>query len=847
MKGLMLCLVVLAWAGAVGAETIVVRSGEHDAFSRLVLKPDIVTDWSLGRTSAGYELRFVRDDIALDLSRIFDFIPKNRLLSVTAGQASLTLEVAEGTHAIAFQTPAGAVVIDVTDGAPPEQSPFELPLDVAQADKAALEESGGDGATPDIVPEVETADGQTDVPMGGVAILPKAAMPDAAAPLASYRPDIPPDPRLAVYWKAPADVQAQGEGDAALPELEAPDATAQDLRPQVASVVPILPDPRVSEAEAQLLVQLGRAATQGLIEPARITPHVARSMGSDGHVQQPAAPEPGGVATATGTHGTSEGSGAAPPLPDPQDALNVHAETSIDRDTVFRTPRTSVNADGGACLSDEDIAIGSWGDARDFTIQMSEARLSLVGEFDIPDPKIAANLSRLYLYFGFGAEARITLQAFDIMPKDAELLFDIAMILDAGQTSPDSPLVTMADCDTAAAMWAVLARPQLDPGETVNHGAVLRTFSGLPLHLRRQFGPLLSDRFLGAGAPDTARAIRDAIARAPGEHGAAVTMIDAQLDLAEGNARSAEVLLDEVVAGNGATSPEALILAIQSRLDRGATVTPKMIETAGALAFEHRKAADGPDLSRVHILALGTGGAFGDAFSALDRWRDSGPARLQQETTVELFSLLSRPEAAPVFLQTYFANKALVDPIATPTELRMSLADRLLEEGFSEEARRIAGAQASQTETGRLFLARTALAEFDGASALRHIAGLQGRSAMRIRAQALGLLGRHAEAADAYLVAAAVDEAAAQAWQAGDWPRVADLGSAPQKEALAQFGFIPGEDAIPDDPAPPAAEVQAPGPGTLAQDAALLEDSRATRRVLDALLLSSTPIAPPNG
>lgn len=821
-------LIWLCLARVAGAETATVRSGEHDGFTRLVIRLEPATRWVLGRGEGGYELRLQRLDVDLDASRVFDLIPRSRISEVAApeGGSALRISVAEGNHATAFQTPAGAIVIDVASGPPPEGSPFEEPVGdgAFQSDPAAETP-----VAPDPEARVEAGAATSREPgapaatPGGIAFLPNVA------PRVSYSPESGPDPLLPVYWK-----DSFGPETRAVPEVP---ASGEDPTDAAKIGPPGHFDPRVAEAEAHLLMQLGRAASQGLIEPAQPSRRAPRPPEpAHGEAVAGVAPEAGHPENPPQRPDLHHAGPASRGESEAGPQQSVHAETSIDRESLSRPGRAPVTAEGEPCLGSADLAISDWADERPFVIQLAEARNALVGEFDISAPDAVEKLARLYLHFGFGAEAKSVLRAFGVFPKDASILDEIATILDDSRGSEEGPFAAMTDCDSAAALWAVLALPRLEPGRTVNHRAVLRTFSGLPLHLRRQLGIELSNRFLAIGEADVARGVRDAIARAPGEHGAAVSMIDAQLDLAEGDAEAAEHLLDAVVAEDGSMTPKAVILAIQSRLDRGATVEPRLLEAAAVLAFEHRKAADGPELSRVHILALATEGSFDEAFLELDRWSRSGDKRLQAETTIELFSLLAQPEAEPVFLRHYFSNRDMLDAAAAPGALRMAISERLLDQGFTDEARRVAGPGAQETETGRLFLARAALADDDPAAALWQLAGMNGAAATRLRGDALGRLGRHEEAAAAYLAADVPGQAGPEAWRAGDWAQVATLGSKAQRAAVEWFGLAAGAE----ERSAESLEAEAPGTsvaeGPLARGRALLDDSRAARATLEALL-----------
>lgn len=208
----LILLIFLAGPGL--AETVVVRSGEHADFSRLVVPLERPSEWSLGRTGEGYELRLKRADVKFDLSRVFDLIPKTRLtaVSVLPNDTGLRLSLQGKTHARAFELRPGIVVIDIASGAAPPNSPFERGLT------------------------------DRDETLSGLAPNPASALGD-------------PDPRLALYWRRMA-------ADMPSDNIE---AVAPGIAPDIA--VASGSSARITEAEQGLLFQLGRAASQGVVTP----------------------------------------------------------------------------------------------------------------------------------------------------------------------------------------------------------------------------------------------------------------------------------------------------------------------------------------------------------------------------------------------------------------------------------------------------------------------------------------------------------------------------------------------------------------------------------------------------
>lgn len=115
------CLAVVAAVviGPASAEPIVVRSGEHAEFTRFVVPLPAPVRWHLDRQGERYFL-----DIAsapeLDISRVFDLIPKTRVSSVARAPRGIALTLACNCHALAREMRPGLIVIDVADGPGPD-------------------------------------------------------------------------------------------------------------------------------------------------------------------------------------------------------------------------------------------------------------------------------------------------------------------------------------------------------------------------------------------------------------------------------------------------------------------------------------------------------------------------------------------------------------------------------------------------------------------------------------------------------------------------------------------------------------------------------------------------------
>ena len=109
---------------------VVVKTGEHGPFTRLVLQFNGKQDVAFGRTANGYEVAIRKGNPTYDLTRVFQLIGRQRLKSIWADPRSgnLMLGVGCACHAVMEVAANGLIIIDIHDGAAPFASSFEVSL-----------------------------------------------------------------------------------------------------------------------------------------------------------------------------------------------------------------------------------------------------------------------------------------------------------------------------------------------------------------------------------------------------------------------------------------------------------------------------------------------------------------------------------------------------------------------------------------------------------------------------------------------------------------------------------------------------------------------------------------------
>lgn len=622
--------VLLLVAGPASAQSAKVISGDHDDFSRLVVELPAASDWQVGRTSDGYALAVNDAPDGYDLSGVFDLIRRDRLamVSVDAQTGNLQLGLACACHVIPFEFRPGVIVIDIRDGAPPEGSSFELPLDTRakavatpEADPAAADDSAG-----------ATAIAKADPDPPEVAQDAAPARPSpwvfSTPPVADRFPDASADKEQDLgQWPALKDALAAG--------VEMGPVTPRNLSAPTAPMASLRDD---------LLMQISRGAARGVVD---LAPAAPRSQEAD----------------------TNPGSaGFAQVAIDPIAGMSA---TTID------DPASSLTPEGANCIGDDRLGIVDWGRDGPVAAQVSALTAGIVGEFDAVNPDALAKAVKLALHLGFGVEAGRMIEVFPAaeLAAEAPVWASMGRIID-GYPDPTGAFADMQTCDSAAALWAVLAVEHVLGGDQTNTDAVLRSFSALPLHLRLALGPSLAQKFLEVDRSDVAQAIGGAIARAPEGAGHEADLISAKLDMASGDHEDAAALAQEVIDDAGPAVPEAMLALVGAALAQDKPVDNETTDALAAIVRENQGAPLEGDLTEMLILALASQGNADAAFALLPK---------QPQIQGELWRVL-----AAMGTDDDLLKHAVLEPDAVPAEVspdtRTKLAERLRGLGFTPEA-----------------------------------------------------------------------------------------------------------------------------------------------------------------
>lgn len=712
------------------AQVVTLRSGQHADFTRLVVTMSEPKSWDFGRTTGGYAFRIRSDDARYDLSTVFTKIPRDRLSAARVDDETgiLHLDIACECHAVAAPFRPGIIVIDLLDGPPPPQSPFEV----------ALHDPG-------------------------------QALPVLAAAQSVVRP-----------VRRPRNFTETAP--LVIPNLQP--LTQQNL-PTIPPYKLVERDQQISALQGQLLKEFSSGVAAGIVSAGQPIPRRTAPL-------EPSVLE-------------------GPRILPIEGAANIAPTTASDPEQLrIREGDNAVapNAEGARCVAPDMLNIASWGDLEDPYAQLAIARASIIGEFDRFDSHNLKTLLKLYIFYGFGAEARQLAGQISIERHDLGLFRALADIIDEAVTG--EYFEGMATCDGPSALWSMLENPSR-PVNSLSTSSIVNAFSELPLWHRQALGPKLADKLLATGENEAARAISESIRRAAGQGDHSVALIAARLELSATPTVSADYALDEIVQSSSPHAGAALSLLLESKIERGEEIDLTQVLALEAIAHEEKHTPLGPSFRRTIARSLAAADEGARAFSDY--------AAQAPHLYPELWEILAEKGSALTV-----ATLAIAPPAGSLKEVspktRRAIAERLLDAGFPDAG--LGWIEGSPGIEEDLLRAQAALMVRDGRSALRAVAGKQDQFANRIRAEAHELLGDFSQAHEAWNGLGDDPKALRALYLDRDWPALQRSVGAAYSEALPHLNPTAFEPAL----------------GELAQARGYLEASIVSRSSITGALAS---------
>jgi hypothetical protein len=466
------------------------------------------------------------------------------------------------------------------------------------------------------------------------------------------------------------------------------------------------------------------------------------------------------------------------------------------------------------CLSAELFQISTWGDDRAFHEQASALAETLAGEFGEEPREAQENLARLYIHFGFGAEARLVLAANPSSSQSRIILTELAGIVD-DYDGEYPAILAQESCNTPGALWAFMLRPTVQ--EESDRNQLIQHFYALPQPLRNQISPRLARGFLDIGDPAAASHLLHTANNqdAGSTHEAQTT----RALIAEGfdDAEEALAVLSNEADDSVRTTPQSLIRLIELQLEQGTTPSEANLLLVGALRQEHRDTPVAQDLANIEAVGRMAAAQYQVALDLMQNREDIQAL----EIIDKIYEKIATHADSGTFLEFVFDE--IPEGLTSATE--NAIAKRLIDLGFYERARSFLTGDAERAAAAerRYLRAESALGADDFALAMDALLGMTDERARALRARAYEGMGQHRAALSALNINQSASSPTLQ-FRAGAWERLT-VEDDEVLSAFAQTVLVAPSDA-------PAA--------TLAERREILTQSQDSRQSVENLLMRFT-------
>ena len=848
------------------AEVVVLRSGEHVDFSRIVVQFNGSTNWEFGKVSGGYELRTDATAANFDFDRVFDLIPRRRITGLSElGPGRIFFAVSCECQGDAFEIRKGRLVIDIKDGVAESGSQFNSFLAALTSEGAKDTNAHTNETHPYRVSSLGSVALSDPTISDQSPSQNEEQEADTMAALTQFMSELrgenqtPIDKHSREDRLIPSD-QALAENEANSEEVETGQeqiyvnsAAERTFGPwpllptwpamPTTAFSPILetPSTRFEEAESALLLQLSRAAAQGLLR-----------------VELPEILEPlieGEPIGATEIRRIYEPSVVTESL---ESTINIgdhlRLETAVDRGVVVEDRGTQLNSQGAVCLDGSLFEIGDWGPVDMTNGPFSGTRNGIVQEFDTPNSVAIEKLAKRYLFLGFGAELKQLLRSFSVNVPDTDILLQMGEILEINTTAIPGRLERQISCPTPGAMWAVLALGKIPAGAEIDAKAILRAFSSIPPHLRRLLGPRLVDRFLEIEDLTTAQALRKITDRAAKNRDRSYQIMSARIASYGDDTTEALRLLEASVKEGGSQVPLALAEVIEIKIEAGIDVDEKTVLHADALAFEYRGTEIGRRLTKAAICGFTAAAKVELTFERISQASESNSITAQEAKMLYADAQLKNAQSSPDarFLAVVYQYPPTTGSTFEGAAIALrTVAARLVQLGLPGKASQFYNLRNENIEdTDRRVLAAASLEMGRAENAVKILAGLEDREALQLLARAKERLHNYTVAAEIYTILEMEQERESALWRAQNLQLIATLSAGP-RTSLAKLVLnsrvssepqrdIFGEEkasAPPDLPGSVNEDLKPDRP--IAYGKELLVNSAETRNIIAGLLESS--------
>lgn len=800
-------LVLFLSALPLAAQTVVsVQSGEHDGFSRLVLRVDPALNWVIEENRGEAALVFPNQELRFSIDRVFDRISTERIASLASVQEESSSRLVLGLNckcelqAFAFKD--NYLVVDIFDGDALDPS--------VVADNV-------EPWRPDALPYIQ--------PPASISQFNGAVMAESPR-----QPNLMPDPP-----PVPEEIEPVAPEMAELATPSSPDIVAEitEMAGGVVSgmneVVEVQEDPemraRIEEAQTQLLAQLTRAADQGLVDFAPKPVTVAEVVEETRVEIEEVVPSETQV--------------------DPILLAQLSARTAYEQGTEDSLAEVVNQFAMPQCLDDVDFSMSGWGGETGFSEQLAQLRSSLLGEFDVADTGVSEQLVQLYLRYGLGAEARLILTDLEDELSKYSIYKDMADIIEGEPSKVLGPVLQGAGCGGNHEMWFLAAG--FGTYQVMEPLLIADVFSEYPIEVRTIIGPPLAEAFIRRDQVDAGFVVLEIVRRADGEVTVAQRLAEARVLEAQHDTVGAEAIFRALAQTNDELAPEALIAYARSLLGSGQAVPVPLLVDLEAAAFFNRETDRGDSLRLLEIRVRTEVESENNALAQISENLIERPYLSSElrRLVAEIFEVSAAGAMGDYqYAQMVLQYSGLLDQGEAGDLARLKIAREMAEIGLPETALDVLAPNLLRSDMPTKHFEASAYVQlFEPTKALEVLAGDESFEAYKIRLDAQLQLQDFTAVAqmlgEEYAHDVSLDDIALRA---GDWEKIQAAGSVGILAAFMKGEAVAGPIETPSHPADGfLAALSTEEEPSLKAARELLAVNQASRSFLEGVLAEEQP------
>lgn len=404
----------------------------------------------------------------------------------------------------------------------------------------------------------------------------------------------------------------------------------------------------------------------------------------------------------------------------------IYPHGTLDPEVDLEIEKNPVSEAGLMCLDEELLDTSSWIYNEDYWTGLTDLRSKLGGDVYPIDQKTAIILVKHYLAYGFGAEAKLTLDQIDLT-KEGQLLFQVASLLE-GEAHPSlRDMINMQSCKSDAAIWGLLASHQLLPNEQNNVADpdhIVRAFWDMPSALQDALSNRVGQALIEMGELEAARAVNRIIERHSHEIPADLKYLSSKLAINNDDEPLGEEFLATGFKSEKPLSPALLAELVEAEFRAGREISVETADLLGGYYTQYKSEKIAPRLLKALVLSNAFKGRFEESWKLL---------KSAQNQNFDLTLLRSQFASALVknanlleFVR--FGANLANDASKLIPEANLQMANRMFEVGFPDIGRHFLSdpAEGEFEHQRRKMLAVDALKSGDPVTAKSHLLGLVG-------------------------------------------------------------------------------------------------------------------------